>query len=172
MKYEKLIFIYPFSIGSFLNAKIGLEATLEEGDDVDECYRRLSEDVKALADKERGYIYDVPVKNSIESDIYQYFDAKDNKVKSSPTPVSATLTIRPEEDRRVGDLAKDIRSCTELRVLETYRFLIKNKPEFQSVYDEMHEKLTNAKQSTINSNSNNKDSAGDNSVVAKTKSKK
>lgn len=54
MKIEKLSIVYPFNIGSFLNAKIGLEATLEEGDNVTECYKMLSIKAKELAAFEQG----------------------------------------------------------------------------------------------------------------------
>ncbi len=131
MKYDKLIFIYPFSIGSFLNAKIGLEATLEEGDNIEECYHKLSEEVKALARKEQVGLFE----------IIEPANEMPQQGWTSYTPPKNTV-----EERRIGDIDKDIRSCKDVRVLETYRLLVKKNPEFKPVYDEMHEKLSKVNQ--------------------------
>ena len=39
-------------------------------------------------------------------------------------------------------LIDDIRSCKELTVLESYRIIVKNKPELQQAYDETFKKLS------------------------------
>lgn len=137
MKYEKLIFIYPFSIGSFLNAKIGMEATLEEGDDVNECFDKLSKDVKLLAFKEQGNVAPEWAKDYHE-------------VTTDSLLPQGTFTIqhnqKEPEERRIGDIVSDIKSCTEIPILETYRILAKTKPEFQTAYDEQMELLTSKKE--------------------------
>jgi hypothetical protein len=46
------------------------------------------------------------------------------------------------EDRRIAALIADIYSCTELKVLESYRIMAKAKPELQAAYDIMFEKLS------------------------------
>lgn len=134
MKYEELIFVYPFSIGSFLNAKISLKGTLEEGDTLEECYARLSADVKALADRERGSIYDAPPNTHVTDDEpgqYKTYRGLEIAAGSKPKP----------EERRIGDIANDIRSCKDRRILETYRLMVKGKPDLEEAYNEMLEKL-------------------------------
>lgn len=137
MKYEKLIFIYPFSIGSFLNAKVGLEATLDDNDDVEECFEQLRNEVKAMADKERNGGSQFANHEVDAYDSPRITRITDDELGQYPKPQS--------EERRIGDLASDIKSCTDIRVLETYRLLVQKKPEFKAIYDEMHSKLSNLK---------------------------
>lgn len=124
MKYEKIIFIYPFNIGSFLNAKAGLEAIIEEGDNIDECWDKLRSDVKRLVAKEQGVIYDGPSGNKYLLD----------EVGQSPTP-------KPQE-QRIGILASDILSCSDLKVLETYKFIKDTSQELKQAYDERFAELS------------------------------
>jgi hypothetical protein len=42
-----------------------------------------------------------------------------------------------------GSIEEDIKSCTTLKVLESYRFVVKNKPELQPAYDKKYEELKN-----------------------------
>lgn len=136
MKYEKLIFIYPFSIGSFLNAKIGMEATLEEGDDVNECFDKLSKDVKLLADKERGVVNDVE---------WQKFNGLQVIGHQSPEELSGTFTIqhKQEEPEPIGVTAAKIKSCSDLKILETYRFIKDKNEELKAAYVERYSELSN-----------------------------
>jgi hypothetical protein len=40
------------------------------------------------------------------------------------------------------DLKTDIQSCTTLKVLESYRMIVRNNPEMQEIYNQQKEKLT------------------------------
>lgn len=109
------------------NAWAEVEVELKEGDsfDFDSLFTSLKEDVDATVKEKYPHLYGLQI--SVNPEAIQHIAEQ-----SKPQP----------EERRIGDLAGDIRSCTDLRVLETYRFLIKNKPELQAVYDEVHGKLS------------------------------
>jgi hypothetical protein len=47
------------------------------------------------------------------------------------------------EDKRIAALIADIYSCTEIKVLESYRIMAKSKPELQAAYDQHLESLQN-----------------------------
>jgi hypothetical protein len=138
MKYEKLSFIYPFSIGSFLNAKIGLEATLEEGDDYLECFDKLRSDAKRMADIEVG-------KSEMEEP-YPY--------SGLPMPPSGTYTIKAGDSNgtsnTIGITEESINSCQQLMMLEKVYFPLIDKMkdkekqrELWIAYDERYAQLKN-----------------------------
>lgn len=54
------------------------------------------------------------------------------------------------EEIRIGLLIQDIESCKDIKTLESYKFLVKGKPEFQKAYDNKLKQLTNEK---VHSNS-------------------
>lgn len=131
MKYEKLSLVYPFNIGSFLNAKVGIEVSLEEGDDIATCYEQLSRDAKMLAAKETS--------STQEEESYPYSG-------SVPLPkdymnVSNVTIIQPEE-KRIGVLVSDIESCKDLNVLSTYKFIVKTDKNLQEAYDKKYTELS------------------------------
>lgn len=141
MKYDKLIFIYPFSIGSFLNAKVGLEGTLEEGDDYLDCFHKIRKDVKLMADIEQGNVYDAPRSA-------KYIIDEASQYGSGTTLASPSNIVSQTEPQ---DLPSQIRSCTAMYQLAIYEKIIdkkkdpEEKRELWLVYDEMFEKLSNTK---------------------------
>lgn len=46
-------------------------------------------------------------------------------------------------DKIQGNVLGDIKSCKELKVLQSYKFIVKNKPELEAAYNDMEEKLKN-----------------------------
>lgn len=106
---------YP--IGPFLNEKIGIEISLGENQDAKEA---LSE-AKKLADQ-----------------FHQ--EANPHLYNGSQQPEPEVLpTVQVE--RKQSQLENDIRSCTEIKVLEAYKLLVSNKPDLKKAYDETIEKL-------------------------------
>jgi hypothetical protein len=63
----------------------------------------------------------------------------------APTP---TIQVRPE-DREVGVTPEQIMSCTDLIVLETYRLLIKGKPQLESAYSVRYNQLSAFKSAVL-----------------------
>jgi hypothetical protein len=135
MKYEKIIYIYPFPIGSFLNPKVGLEATLEEGDDYLECFDKIRQDVKEMARIEQDAV------RAAEQGYSGLPFTPIEKVYEKPQTIHYTKP--PAEERRIGLMASDILSCGDIKTLETYKLLVKSKPELESAYIERYNQLKN-----------------------------
>src|SRR3990172_7780362 len=94
VKYEKL-----FPTGSYLNERIGMEATLDDEEDEHKVLQLL--------------------KNLVEN----------FHVKSNPQLADTITAPVPEMqvDRGLPNFAleNDMNTCTEIKVLETYKFLIR-----------------------------------------------
>lgn len=48
---------------------------------------------------------------------------------------------KKDEILPVGNLIEDINSCSDLKILESYRLIVKNKPDLQSAWDIKYEEL-------------------------------
>ena len=55
------------------------------------------------------------------------------------------VQVEKPEDKRIGVFAKDILSCNDIKTLETYKLLVKNKPKLQEAYDKRLAELSNQK---------------------------
>lgn len=64
----------------------------------------------------------------------------DNSIPPGPPPI---IQVKPE-DREIGLTPDQILSCNDLIVLETYRWLIKGKPELERAYFLRHDQLNDA----------------------------
>lgn len=114
MKYEKIIFIYPFSIGSFLNAKVGLEATIEEGDNYIDCFHRLRKDVKEMASIEQGNIYDAPPMSAYLQDEVGKVALPKDFLKTSEIKFAKPSPPEPEQ-KPLMQLIQESKTPTELK---------------------------------------------------------
>lgn len=72
----------------------------------------------------------------------QLIDEQLSKVIQPENEMRGITTRIIEDGHEPRSLIDDIRSCKELTVLESYRIVVKNKPELQTAYDEMHKKLS------------------------------
>jgi hypothetical protein len=154
MKIEKIHIDYPFSLGSFLYAKIGLEASVTPEDNIEECYKELSRKAKELAAFEQGAKIEV---NPAYAHLLQEYPTTDPPVQfnggkfvdSKPQPISLEDKISkpPFESIQEG-----IESSTSITVLKTFHFLIEKnkklteeeKKKLWIIYDEKAEKLSKA----------------------------
>lgn len=48
-----------------------------------------------------------------------------------------------KEERITGSLELDIKSCKDLKILETYRLIVRNRPDLKEIYDEKLLELQN-----------------------------
>jgi hypothetical protein len=58
-------------------------------------------------------------------------------------PVIQKANSYDDFDRIEDDLEKQINSCKEIKILETYRLIVKGNPELQKAYDEKYLSLQN-----------------------------
>lgn len=123
MRAEKVIYMQTFPTGNFSNQKLGVEILLEPGEGVEECFKSAKSAVEAA------------------------FKA----MNPSPTPsitdynTGEQVTQEIREDRVIGFFGDDILSCKDLKTLETYKLLVKGKPELQEIYDKVFSELNKNK---------------------------
>lgn len=95
------------SIGLKRWDKVGVEAELHDGDIYEQCFTELKKEVDGFY-------------NSI----------------NPPSPYEHINVYSPEiqVEKPIGVTIDDINSCGDKKVLETYKFLIKGKPDLEAAY--------------------------------------
>lgn len=123
MKIDRISFNTTIPIDAYgINDRMGAEGELEENEDPINAMRELILFVETARNKKYPHLY------------------RSNS-EFQPVTVDFTPKEKPEEIR-IGDIENDIRSCKELLELETYKLIVKQKPQFKAVYDEMYSQLT------------------------------
>jgi hypothetical protein len=125
MRIEKINYQKLYPIGNFLNERVGFEASIDENDDPQQALAQLKE----MADKFHE-------KNNAENNHQESGESPENsshKENSEP---------KPPQEIQIGNIEAGIRSCRDIKILETYRLIIKKDAGLQKAYDEMMEKLT------------------------------
>jgi len=114
-----------YAIGPFLNEKIGVEATIEEGDNPIEVLKSLKE----LADS-----FNKIANPHLEEP--KFFDAVGSKgFLNAVQPID-------EREMKIGkSMPEQIMSCDSMKVLESYKLLVKNNDEWKAAYDLRFEQL-------------------------------
>lgn len=115
MILDRLNYRRLFPTGNFGNEAIEISGTLEPNEDIMQAYTELYEMAKSLH-------------YSKNKDFFEQSGTQERFIEPTSNPRS---------------LKEDIESCKELTVLETYRLIVKNKPELQEAYDKTREKLLN-----------------------------
>jgi len=109
-------FIPNVNIDQFRRKVFGMEITIKEGEDVGQA---ISE---------------------AETHIANYIKA--NTVPMDDECRGVKIRDIEQDGSQPHSLIDDIKSCKELTVLESYRLVVKNKPELQQAYDETFKKLS------------------------------
>jgi hypothetical protein len=121
MKITKVTYQASYVTGPYLQHRIGFEAEIDGGNGEDE--------MKALATlKELADAFDKQVNNFEERMVVDTFIDKEIEVS------------RPSDTKSA--LIADVKSCKEIKVLETYRLLAKKDPEIQAAYEAKMDELT------------------------------
>lgn len=113
MSYYKVVYDKLFPYAPYLNERIGIEMLVEAGQSPAEALQEAKK---------------------IVEDFYH---------ASNPHPVSAVSIVAdnvpvPEvqlEKPKQTTLEEDIMSSPSLNVLQSYRIIVKNKPDLQAIYD-------------------------------------
>lgn len=64
------------------------------------------------------------LKRQVSDFFYESNKAAEKQAQPESTPIA-----------KVADLIQQIKTCTELKVLESYQFIVKNDPDMQTAYD-------------------------------------
>lgn len=119
MKIEKISYQKLFPLGAFINEKIGVEMQLDEGDNP----LQVLNEAKKLVEKYH-----------IDTNPQMYIDDAPQISTSLPIEEVQPLT-------KVASLIQQINSCEEMKVLESYKFIVKNDTALQKAYDKKLKQL-------------------------------
>ena len=111
MKVDRISYQKLFPLGVYTNERIGMEAQLQDGDVYEDCFAELKKEVEAFHKSTNQQLYqdsDSPVAS---------FQKPDSKESATERMLTA------------------INTCTEMKVLETFKLLVKNNQVFQEAYD-------------------------------------
>lgn len=116
-------FIPDIATDQFRRKVIGVSISIKEGEDPKDA-EKAAED----------YIADYIKRNTIDQPSVQIKDIE-------PKPLAPHKPkLSPEET-----MINEINTCKELKVLESYRLIVKKNPKFQEAYDQKLKELTDGK---------------------------
>lgn len=121
-------FIAPHPIyGTFAPIKMATEYPLGENDTQEEAWDDAKQRAEAWAAK------NFPAVDLGVAAMMSY---------GQPGSAKEIIQERTPEDKRIAALVADISSCTELKVLESYRLMAKADPQLQAAYEQQYKKLS------------------------------
>lgn len=97
---------------------IVVEADLEPGETKEQAWTKINQDMIEWHKKEYPHLYE---------------DAPITKVKSGP------------KEKTMLTLVSDINSCQEIKVLESYKLMVRADPQLQAAYDNRLKELKDGK---------------------------
>lgn len=108
---DKITFQQTFPTGNYANMKLGIEMSLVPGvDDVQEAFEQAKKIVNDA------------------------FILLNPQITWNDQPTSTTSIPDVKIEKTLGITIEDINSCADKIVLESYRLLIKGKPELEKAY--------------------------------------
>jgi len=110
--YEQL-----FPTGVYANQRLRAEATVSGEDNLTDCYKKLQRVVEDSFTEMNPQI--------------QWHDS----IPPTPTPIPETQIDKTPEQRKIDSMIKDMSTVTDLKVLESYKFLAKKYPEIKEAYE-------------------------------------
>lgn len=120
MKPEKITYQKAFVIGPYLQDKVGIEAFVNEGETIAQALTRAKKEIDEWHESAWPLL----------------------KVDTGLQEPAIIQTEKPSTEDRIAQLIKDIQSCTEVKVLESYKLIAKNNACLRAAYDQQYEKLT------------------------------
>jgi hypothetical protein len=117
MTVDRISYQKVFPLGMYINERIGVEMQLDKEDSPEYALSKAKEMVEGFhKESNPGLIVEINL------------DALQTK------------KVEPEETR-IGLLIQDIESCKDIKTLESYKFLVKGKPDFLAAYHRRHREL-------------------------------
>jgi len=116
MRVDRICYEQLFPTGVYANQRYRAEAEFQAGDDFSECFKILKSAVE---------------KTFIELNPSIMWEVGEHKLEvrySEPTN-------EDQKEDATQRMITAINSCTELKVLETFKLLVKNNPVFQEAYN-------------------------------------
>lgn len=116
MNIDRISYEKVFQLGAYINEKIRVEVSLEKG-----------EDAKEALDTARNLVHE-----------YHFEQNKELYEQRGTRVIEVEPKLSPKES-----LIADINSCKEVKVLESYKLIVKNNPDLQDIYDNKLKSLQN-----------------------------
>ncbi len=139
MKIDRTEFVGTFQTSLSTWEKCTMGASLDDTDDPIECYLRVRDLAISAHKAANPQLYKNGNEAIVESYGGEIFDSGKMWTNTSPTK-----TINREYEGvsvNGNDMASAIASCTDLKILESYKLIVKSRPELKSIYDEKYEEL-------------------------------
>jgi len=129
MKVTKITFEQLFPTGQYANQRLGIEI------DIDDYDFRIGE--QEGKDKQEVVKTGFEYAKKLVNEAFQAL----NPDLTSPIYEQETPTTEIQVERRIGALAEDILSSPDMKTLESYKLIVRAKPELQEAYDKRLEEL-------------------------------
>lgn len=121
MKIDRITFQKAFVTGPFLQEKLGMEILIDTANgETPEAAYTLAKQIVEQWHKDNNPV--IPESSQLAP------------------PVEIQVSKEPEEIR-IGVLVEDIKSCDSLKVLDTYKFLVKGNPQLQHAFNQKENEL-------------------------------
>ncbi len=120
MKIDRILYTHTYPIGMSWE-KIGMEATIDDMESPKECLEKLKEEVHNFHRISNPQLY----KNGNEA-IVESFE-----------PIPEVKIVRSGTDK----ITNVITNCTDIKTLESFKLVVKGKPELMDAYDKKMSEL-------------------------------
>ena len=118
-----------FNLGSYQSEKIGIEYSLNEGENAMEALDAAQTLAQEFHEKNNP-LPTLPFENTITDVVEPLQEIKIDK--------------RTAKEKQIEKLVEDINSCTIIKVLESYRLIAKSNETLQTTYDNKLKQLQDA----------------------------
>lgn len=119
MKIDRINLQILFPTGIYMNVRAGMEATIQNGEDIEQSLTQLKTRIEDWFAKNYPNVGEVVTYS--------------NHIQPATTADSRELATQR--------MISSIDSCTDIKVLETFKLLARNNPEFQLAYDKKLKQL-------------------------------
>lgn len=126
MKYSKITFRRKYNLGNYSNEEIDIEVELEDSDDLQEAINAARKEVDANHTANNPQLYQVEKSCAINNyGIPMYPSTEDTIIKEPP----------PEPLTREARILQQINEVTDIKILESFKLIVKKNADLQSAYD-------------------------------------
>jgi len=147
MRFTQVSYQKTFNLGSYQSERIGVELELSEGESPKEALdtaKQLVEEYHKENNKGLTVTFhpeNIPSSAFSSNDTPMYFVPTDKKQPLPEDFVSDLSKLKPIPPPK-QTIEEQIASCTDIKILESYKLIVKKNPELQKVYDLTMDKLT------------------------------
>lgn len=126
---KEITFQKVYNLGNYSSERIEITGILEPGETVNDALNQARVDAAKNHNEHNAHLYkdntpDIPV------------------IPKPSIDVSYGKTVKGEFWTTSLILEEQIKSCSELKVLESYKFIVKGKPDLENAYNQKLKELT------------------------------